>query len=181
MALHELRACWGWALTAWMDVRVRKKEEECIVSLSNQDCRRCGAANGSNPRAAVSHCVEGDTASPPPWALKINLRAPSSSQQCSGVWEGLYGARSGTGAPPLAQCLHHHPNLHRNRSNGFAGTRPPLGCSTAPVIKMCDSSSVVHSPSETPGGISSRGMQFPAWRRASSTRARFFLIWFCKT
>lgn len=141
MALHELRACWGRALTAWMDVRVRKKEEECIVSLSNQDCRRCSAANGSNPRAAVSHCVEGDTASPPPWALKINLRAPSSSQQCSGVWEGLYGARSGTGAPPLAQCLHHHPNLHRNRSNGFAGTRPPLGCSTAPVIKMCDSSS----------------------------------------
>lgn len=42
-------------------------------------------------------------------------------------------------------------------------------------------SEVVHSPSETPGGISSRGMQFPAWRRASSTRARFFLIWFCKT
>lgn len=42
-------------------------------------------------------------------------------------------------------------------------------------------SEVVHSPSETPGGISSRGMQFPAWRRASSARARFFLIWFCKT
>lgn len=42
-------------------------------------------------------------------------------------------------------------------------------------------SEVVHSPSETLGGISSRGMQFPAWSRASSARARFFLIWFCKT
>lgn len=42
-------------------------------------------------------------------------------------------------------------------------------------------SEVVHSPSETSGGISSRGIQFPAWRRASSTRARFFLIWFRKT